>query len=70
VRLDRRAQWLFDDDALYVNGEARPWPRNARAAFAALANARTLSAAQVKPLDDAALAALHDEYCHGSLHLG
>jgi 50S ribosomal protein L16 3-hydroxylase len=70
VRLDRRAQWLFDDDALYVNGEARPWPRNARAAFAALANERTLSAAQVKALDGAALATLHDEYCHGSLHLG
>ncbi|MCC6870433.1 MAG: cupin domain-containing protein, partial [Burkholderiales bacterium] len=26
VRLDRRTQWLYDDDALYVNGEVRAWP--------------------------------------------
>ena len=70
VRLDRRAQWLFDDDSLYVNGEARGWPRSARKAFATLANARALSAAQVKPLPDDALALLHDDYRHGSLHIG
>jgi 50S ribosomal protein L16 3-hydroxylase len=70
VRLDRRAQWLFDDDALYVNGEARTWPRNARAAFATLANDRTLPAARVKPLGDDAIAALHDDYRHGTLHIG
>ena len=70
LRLDRRAQWLYDDDALYVNGEARAWPRNARSAFAALANARSISAAQVSSLADDALAALHDDYRHGSLHLG
>jgi 50S ribosomal protein L16 3-hydroxylase len=70
VRLDRRAQWLFDDDALYVNGEARAWPRNARDAFAALANHRSLSAAQVGSLAGDALAALHDDYRHGSLHIG
>jgi len=70
VRLDRRAQWLFDDDALYVNGEARAWPRGARRAFATLANTRSLSATQVKPLADDALAALHDDYRHGSLHIG
>ena len=70
VRLDRRAQWLFDDDALYVNGEARAWPRGSRRALAALANARALSAAQVKPLGERVIAALHDDYRHGSLHLG
>jgi 50S ribosomal protein L16 3-hydroxylase len=70
VRLDRRAQWLFDDDALYVNGEARAWPRGSRRAFAALANARALSASQVKPLDERAIATLHDDYRHGSLHIG
>jgi 50S ribosomal protein L16 3-hydroxylase len=70
LRLDRRAQWLFDNDALYVNGEARAWPRNARSAFATLANARSLSAAQVGSLADDALAALHNDYRHGSLHLG
>ena len=70
VRLDRRAQWLFDDDALYVNGEARAWPRGSRRAFAALANARALSASQVKPLGERAIATLHDDYRHGSLHIG
>jgi 50S ribosomal protein L16 3-hydroxylase len=70
MRLDRHAQWLFDDDALYVNGEARPWPRHARAALTALANARSLSAAQAKALADDALAILHEDYRHGSLHIG
>jgi 50S ribosomal protein L16 3-hydroxylase len=70
IRLDRRAQWLFDDDALYVNGEARTWPGRARPALAALANARTLSAAQVSKLSDATIASLHDDYRHGSLHIG
>jgi 50S ribosomal protein L16 3-hydroxylase len=70
VRLDRRAQWLFDDEALYVNGETRAWPPNARGAFAALANGRRLGAAQVKALGDEAIAVLHDEYLHGSLHIG
>jgi 50S ribosomal protein L16 3-hydroxylase len=70
VRLDRRAQWLFDDDALYVNGETRAWPPNARGAFVTLANDRKLAAAQVKPLGDEAIAVLHDEYRNGSLHLG
>jgi 50S ribosomal protein L16 3-hydroxylase len=69
VRLDRRAQWLFDDDTLYVNGEARAWPHNAEA-FTALANDRSLSAAQVARLSDDALAILHEDYRHGSLHLG
>jgi 50S ribosomal protein L16 3-hydroxylase len=70
VRLDRRAQWLFDDDALYVNGEARAWPRHARNALTALANARFLSAAQARTLGDDALAILHEDYRHGSLHTG
>jgi 50S ribosomal protein L16 3-hydroxylase len=70
VRLDRRAQWLFDDDALYVNGETRAWPRNARGAFVALANDRRLDAAQVKPLGEEPIAVLYNEYRHGSLHIG
>jgi hypothetical protein len=70
VRLDRRAQWLFDDDALYVNGETRAWPPNARGAFVALANDRKLGAEQVRPLGDEAIEILHDEYRNGSLHIG
>ncbi|HEY5862503.1 MAG TPA: cupin domain-containing protein [Casimicrobiaceae bacterium] len=70
VRLDRRAQWLFDDHALYANGETRAWPRGARTAFVTLANARALSPAQVKPLQEEAIAVLHDDYRNGSLHVG
>ena len=43
VRLDRRAQWLYDDDA-HVRERGGPrWPRGARRALVALANARALS---------------------------
>ena len=34
LRLDRRTQWLYDDDSMYVNGEARAWPRAGRASHA------------------------------------
>lgn len=68
LRLDRRTQWLYDDDALYVNGEARDWPRANRALLAALADARALSAAQAAKLDAGVVALLHADYRHGYLH--
>ena len=46
LRLDRRTQLLYDDDAMYVNGEARDWPRGRPRVPATLANARALSAAE------------------------
>ncbi|MFO1313776.1 MAG: cupin domain-containing protein [Burkholderiales bacterium] len=70
VSLDRRAQWLFDEDALYANGEARPWKAGSKAAMIALANVRALPGAQVGKLPDAAIAMLHEDYLHGALHLG
>ena len=70
LRLDRRAQWLYDDDALYVNGEARDWPRGSRHALEALANARALSSADVTSLPSSAIALLHADYRHGYLHPG
>jgi 50S ribosomal protein L16 3-hydroxylase len=68
VRLDRRTQWLYDDDAMYVNGEARDWPRAGRAFLQTLANARALSAAEAGRLPAGIVALLHADYRHGYLH--
>jgi len=69
VALDRRTQWLYDDAAIYVNGEVREWPAGARAGLAGLANARCLSARDAAALPRAALHLLHDGYRHGFLHV-
>jgi len=69
VALDRRTQWLYDDAAIYVNGEAHEWPAGARASLAGLANARGLSARDAASLAPAALQLLHDGYRHGFLHV-
>jgi len=68
IRLDRRTQWLYDDSAMYVNGEARAWPRAGRALLAELANARALSAAQAMRLPTGVVNMLHADYLHGYLH--
>ena len=70
VHLDRRTQWLFDDEALYANGEARPWRAGTKAGLATLANARALSGSQAGRLPGPAIAMLYEDYRHGSLHLG
>jgi 50S ribosomal protein L16 3-hydroxylase len=70
VRLDRRSIALYDDDALYVNGEARAWPRGSKRALQALADSRALSPAQAKGLGSGIIAALYDDYRHGYLHPG
>ena len=69
LRLDRRTQWLYDDDALYVNGEAAPWPPGERAALAQLANTRALPARQAAALSAGLIAFLHEGYRHGFLHV-
>ncbi len=69
VTLDRRTQWLYDDDSIYLNGEAMEWPAGARPALVALANARALTARQAASLAPAALRFLHDGYSHGFLHI-
>ncbi|MCC7040584.1 MAG: cupin domain-containing protein [Burkholderiales bacterium] len=68
VHLDRRTQWLYDDDALYINGEAHPWPRAGRALLARLADARALTPADAARLPAAATSLLHAGYRHGFLH--
>jgi 50S ribosomal protein L16 3-hydroxylase len=69
VTLDRRTQWLYDDDWIYLNGEPMEWPAGAQPALVALANTRTLTARQAASLSPAALQFLHDGYSHGFLHI-
>jgi 50S ribosomal protein L16 3-hydroxylase len=69
LRLDRRTQWLYDDDALYVNGEAAPWPAGERSALTQLANMRALPAPQAAALSAGTIAFLHEGYRHGFLHV-
>ncbi len=69
IALDRRTQWLYDDEAIYLNGEASGWPEGDRRAMRALANARTLSAGETASLPPAARAFLYEGYSHGFLHI-
>jgi 50S ribosomal protein L16 3-hydroxylase len=69
IALDRRTQWLYDDGAIYVNGEAREWPIGVRGCLIDLANSRRLSARRAASLSVAALQFLHDGYSHGFLHV-
>ena len=69
VRLDRRTQWIYDDAAIYLNGEAKEWSTGSRMGLIDLANARNLSGRQVGSLSPAALRFLHDGYRHGYLHV-
>jgi hypothetical protein len=60
LRLDRRTQWLYDDAAIYVNGEASPWPVGDRSALMHLANTRSLPAKQTATLSSGMIAFLHE----------
>jgi 50S ribosomal protein L16 3-hydroxylase len=69
VELDRRTQWLYDDAALYINGEAHPWPAQQREALMQLANARALASSEARDLRPDVLKMLYDGYRNGFLHL-
>jgi len=69
VVLDRRTQWLYDDDALYVNGGASPWPEGDPALLRQLANTRMLDAARSASLSLPTLRFLHEGYRDGFLHV-
>jgi 50S ribosomal protein L16 3-hydroxylase len=69
LSLDRRTHWLYDDDAIYVNGEARTWPKGARMPLEVLANDRVLDARRAAAMTPPALDFLHDGYRHGFLHV-
>ena len=68
VVLDRRTHWLYDDAAIYVNGDAHPWPAGDRASLERLANARALDARSAAALPSGSINFLHEGYCHGFLH--
>ena len=69
IALDRRTQWLYDDDAIYLNGEAKEWPDGTRHVLIDLANVRALGATQATSLSTDTLQFLHDGYRHGFLHV-
>jgi 50S ribosomal protein L16 3-hydroxylase len=70
IALDRRTLWLYDDDALFINGQAHPWPAGDRALLARLANDRALRAADAARLSPPAFALVHAAYRDGYLHTG
>lgn len=68
LRLDRRSQLLYDDDCVFVNGAALPWPAAGAAAIRRLADQRQLLPREAAALGDEALALLYDGYRNGYLH--
>jgi 50S ribosomal protein L16 3-hydroxylase len=67
IVLDRRTQLLYDDDALYVNGEAVAWPAEGRDALVRLANDRALPGSACAALPKQTLLLVHEWYRHGFL---
>jgi 50S ribosomal protein L16 3-hydroxylase len=68
VRLDRRAQLLYDDRHLFINGDALPWPDAGGATLRRLANARALPGPAIAAASPRALSLLYDWHRHGYLH--
>lgn len=68
IRLDARSQLLFDDECLFINGEARTRTTSDLAAIQ-LANDRELSAAGVARATADELSAFHEWYRNGYLEL-
>lgn len=63
-------QMLYDERAIYINGERYRWPAGGRASLARLADRRALSASDAARLPAAALAFLHEGYRHGWFRTG
>ena len=70
AELDRRTQWLYDDDAIFLNGNVHPWPAGDRQPLLQLANLRALPAMAVPALSADARAFLHQAHDDGYLHTG
>ena len=68
LTLDRATQILYDDTALYVNGEVVPFGGAEFAALRRLANHRMLSASECAALPRSVIAPLHQWYRYGFLH--
>ncbi len=69
VELDRRSQLLYDDRALYINGEAVAWPVAGRAMLKRLADQRQLCSRSCAALPDSAVALLLRWFRHGYLEI-
>lgn len=69
LRLDRRAQLLYDAKAFYLNGEHFPHPRHGARSMARLADERRLTARECAQLPAEAIRLLHNAYGHGFLEL-
>jgi 50S ribosomal protein L16 3-hydroxylase len=67
LALDRRTQFLYDDAAFYLNGDALPLPVPGAAVLRALANDRALSAAQCRAAPQKLQTLLRDWHQHGYL---
>ncbi len=68
VRLDTRAQLLYDARHLFVNGDVLSWPTAGVATLRELANARALPARAIAAASPAALRLMYDWHRHGYLH--
>jgi len=70
VALDARTQLLYDEQHLFINGEAVAWPSGASAIASSmkkLANERRLAAGELR--GSAPISLLYRWYCHGFVHL-
>ena len=67
LRLDTRAQLLYDARRLFINGDAMIWPARAAGTLKKLANERRLSGAELRR--SAPLEILHGWYRDGFIHL-
>lgn len=70
IALDRRTRMLYTPRAVGINGEWLPLAAAWRRPLAALADARTLSAAAVQLVPDGARLLTYDWYRAGWLHVG
>ena len=70
VQLDRRTQWLYDDEAIFLNGNRAPWPEGDRQLLMRLANVRALAATEIAALPPQAREFLHQAHGDGYLHTG
>ena len=70
VCLDRRSTLLYDDQNLYINGSALPWPVQDAALLARLADQRGLSAGDAAALGPEVTALLHQWYRDGFANRG
>jgi 50S ribosomal protein L16 3-hydroxylase len=67
LRVDTRTQLLYDESALFINGEALRWPRGGSAALKKLANNRRVAGGAIGR--SAPIQLLYQWYCDGYVHI-